>query len=62
METGRSPRPRRGDPNTKNVRLTLTASEWRELRLRAARDLSSLQQIVSEIVRRELDRDERRGR
>lgn len=62
METGRSPRPRRGDPNTKNVRLTLTASDWRELRLRAARDLSSLQQIVSEIVRRELDRDQRRGR
>ncbi len=50
-----------GDPNTKNVRLTLTVSEWRELRLRAARDLSSMQQIISEIVRRELDRGERPG-
>jgi hypothetical protein len=56
MPNGRSPRPEGGDPNTKAVRLTLTAADWRELRLRAAMDATSMQRVVSEIVRRELDR------
>lgn len=57
---GRSPRPKRGDPNTKAVSLTLTPREWRELRLRAARDAMSVEEIIVGILRRELDETLRR--
>ncbi len=36
------------------MRLTLTPDEWRKLRVWAAEDDTSMQQIVGEIVRREL--------
>jgi hypothetical protein len=61
MATGRSPRPKGGDPNPKAVRLTLSAGEWRELRLRAAQDAASVQKVVSDIVRQALDRRPGRG-
>lgn len=53
---GRAPRPKGGDPNVKMMRLTLTPDEWRKLRVWAAEDDTSMQQIVGEIVRHELDR------
>ena len=53
---GRAPRPKGGDPNVKMMRLTLTPDEWRKLRVWAAEDDTSMQQIVGEIVRRELAR------
>jgi hypothetical protein len=36
------------------MRLSLTAEEWRKLRVWAAEDDTSMQMIVGEIVRREL--------
>ncbi|HXN38726.1 MAG TPA: hypothetical protein VN892_11865 [Solirubrobacteraceae bacterium] len=36
--------------------MTLTPDEWRKLRVWAAEDDTSMQQIVGEIVRHELDR------
>jgi hypothetical protein len=59
-EEGRAPRPRGGDPNTKSMTLSLTPREWRELRLRAAKDATSVQDIIVRIVRRELDATLRR--
>ena len=53
---GRAPSPKGGDPNVKMMRLTLTTDEWRKLRVWAAEEDSSMQQVVGEIVRRELDR------
>ena len=55
-QEGRSPRPKGGDPNVKMIRLTLTPEEWRKLRVWAAEEDTSMQQVVGEIVRRELDR------
>jgi hypothetical protein len=43
------------------MRLTLTPDEWRKLRVWAAEDDTSMQQIVGEIVRHELDRRPRLG-
>ncbi|HTA33392.1 MAG TPA: hypothetical protein VK721_08205 [Solirubrobacteraceae bacterium] len=57
---GRAPHPKGGDPNTKSVSLSLTASEWRELRLRAARDATSVHDIIVRIVRLELEETIRR--
>jgi hypothetical protein len=54
-QEGRAPRPKGGDPNTKSVALSLTPREWRELRLRAAKDATSVQDIIVRIVRHELD-------
>jgi len=51
---GRSPRPERGDPNVKMIRLDLSPEEWRKLRIWAAEDDSSMQEIVGTLVRREL--------
>jgi len=51
---GRSPRPKRGDPNVKTMRVALTPEEWRKLRVWAAEADTSIQAIVAEIVRREL--------
>ncbi len=56
VEEGRAPRPKGGDPNAKMLRVTLTPDEWRKLRVWAAEDDTSVQAIVGEIVRRELDR------
>jgi hypothetical protein len=52
---GRAPRPAGGDPNTKMMRLSLTPDEWRKLRVWAAEDDTSMQQIVNEFVRRALE-------
>jgi hypothetical protein len=51
---GRAPRPPRGDPNVKMMRLSLTPEEWRRLRLWAAEEDASTEHVVGEIVRREL--------
>jgi hypothetical protein len=56
MQEGRAPTPKRGDPNVKMMRLTLTPGEWRKLRVWAAEDDTSMQQVVVQIIRRELDR------
>jgi hypothetical protein len=53
---GRSLHPRRGDPNVKELRLELTPEDWRKLRLWAAQQNTSVEAIVSQIVRRELER------
>ncbi len=53
---GRSPRPTRGDPNVKMMRLALTTDEWRKLRVWAAEEDTSMQEVVVQIIRRELDR------
>lgn len=50
-----------GDPNVKVMRLTLTPGEWRKLRVWAAEDDTSMQQVVGEIVRRELASRPSRG-
>jgi hypothetical protein len=57
---GRSPSPPRGDPNTKALRLSLTAEEWRKLRVLAAQTDTSVALVVMRIVRRELERLPRR--
>jgi hypothetical protein len=57
---GRAPHPIKGDPNVKMMRLSLTAEEWRKLRVWAAEDDTSMQTIVGEIVRRELAKKPRR--
>ena len=43
------------------MRLTLTPDEWRKLRVWAAEDDTSMQQIVGDIVRRELAGKPRQG-
>jgi hypothetical protein len=58
---GRAPHPRRGDPNAKMIRLTLSPDEWRELRLRAAVDDTSVAAVIRQIVRRELECKPERG-
>jgi hypothetical protein len=60
-QEGRAPRPKRGDPNVKMMRLSLSTEEWRKLRVWAAEDDTSMQQIVAEVIRRELERKPRRG-
>jgi hypothetical protein len=60
-EEGRAPRPKGGDPNVKMMRLKLTADEWRKLRVWAAEDDTSMQQVLGEIVRRELAGKPSRG-
>jgi hypothetical protein len=42
------------------MRLSLTAEEWRKLRIWAAEEDTSMQAIVGAIVRRELDGKPRR--
>ena len=51
---GRSPHPKRSDPNVKSVRLALTPEEWRKLRLWAAEDATSTEAIVRRTVERAL--------
>ena len=45
----------------KMIRLTLTPDEWRKLRVWAAERDTSMQAIVGEIVRRELEGKPRTG-
>jgi hypothetical protein len=45
----------------KMMRLTLTPAEWRKLRVWAAEDDTSMQAIVGQIVRHELERKPSRG-
>jgi hypothetical protein len=54
MDEPRAPRPRGGDPNVKMIRVSLVPEEWRKLRAWAAEEGSSVQQIVTEILRRSL--------
>jgi len=56
----RAPHPKRGDPNVKMMRLSLTPDEWRKLRVWAGEDDTSMQAIVVQILRAELDRKPRR--
>lgn len=60
-QQGRAPRPKRGDPNVKVMRLTLATDEWRKLRVWAAEEDTSVQQVVVQILRKELDRRPPRG-
>jgi hypothetical protein len=60
-QEGRAPRPKRGDPNVKMMRLSLSTEDWRKLRVWAAEDDTSMQQIGAEVIRRELERKPRRG-
>jgi len=53
---GRSPHPRRGDPNVKMVRLSLTVEDWRKLRVWAAVEDTGVQQVVTGIVERALEK------
>jgi hypothetical protein len=55
--TGRSPRPPRGDPNVKAIRLSLTTGEWRKLRALAAEEARDVREIVGQIVRQRLERE-----
>jgi hypothetical protein len=59
-QQGRAPRPSGGDPNTKSVSLSLTPREWRELRLRAARNAIGVQDVIVRILRKELEATLRR--
>jgi hypothetical protein len=60
-QEGRAPRPKHGDPNVKMMRVTLSTEEWRKLRVWAAEEDTSMQQIVAEVIRRELESKPRRG-
>jgi hypothetical protein len=55
-EEGRAPRPHGGDPNVKSIRVTLTPHDWRKLRVWAAEEDLDMQQIVSLLLRRALER------
>jgi hypothetical protein len=52
---GRAPRPKGGDPNVKMMRLRLTPDEWRKPRVWAAEEDTSMQAIVVEVLRQELE-------
>jgi hypothetical protein len=52
---GRSPHPKDGDPNVKMMRLSLTPGEWRKLRVWAAEQDSTVEQIVQDVLRRALE-------
>jgi len=51
---GRAPRPAGGDPNEKLLAVTLTPGEWRQLRLWAAEEATSVAAVVRTVLRREL--------
>jgi hypothetical protein len=53
---GRSPAPKRGDPNVKSMRVSLSPEEWRKLRAWAAEEGTSVQAIVVRLLRRTLDK------
>lgn len=53
---GRSPAPRRGDPNVKSMRVSLSPEEWRKLRAWAAEEGTSVPEIVVRLLRRTLDK------
>jgi hypothetical protein len=61
FEEGRAPRPKGGDPHVKMMRVALTPEEWRQLRVWAAEEDTSMQAILATIVRRELAGRPRRG-
>ena len=52
---GRSPHPKDGDPNVKMMRLSLTPGEWRKLRVWAAEQDNTVEQIVQDVLRRALE-------
>jgi diketogulonate reductase-like aldo/keto reductase len=54
---GRAPRPPRGDPNLKAIRLRLTTEEWRKLRALAAQEGRDVQETIGQIVRQKLERE-----
>ncbi len=58
---GRSPAPKRGDPNVKSMRVALTPEEWRKLRAWAAEEGTSVQATVVGILRRALEKRPRTG-
>jgi hypothetical protein len=55
--TGRAPRPPRGDPNVKAIRVSLTTEEWRKLRALAAEEDRDVREIIEQIVRKRLERE-----
>jgi hypothetical protein len=58
---GRSPEPKRGDPNVKTLRISLAAEEWRKLRAWAAEEDTTVPVIVVRVLRRELEKRPRTG-
>jgi hypothetical protein len=52
---GRAPKPRRGDPNEKRLSLLLGTDDWRKLRLWAAEEMLTVEDVVSRIVRGALE-------
>jgi hypothetical protein len=58
---GRSPAPKRGDPNVKSMRVALAPDEWRKLRVWAAEEGTSVATIVVGILRRALEKRPRTG-
>ncbi len=52
---GRSPVPKRGDPNVKQVQLSLSTEEWRQLRAWAAEEATGVEEIVQRVLRGELE-------
>jgi hypothetical protein len=53
---GRSPTPKRGDPNVKSMRVSLSPEEWRKLRAWAAEEGTSVQAIIVRLLRRALEK------
>jgi diketogulonate reductase-like aldo/keto reductase len=58
---GRTPRPPRGDPNVKAIRLSLTAEEWRKLRALAAEEGRDVPETIGQIVRQALEHEPARS-
>jgi hypothetical protein len=54
-EDARAPVPRGGDPNVKRLRVSLTPDEWRQLRLMAAQDAITVEEVITGILRQELE-------
>jgi hypothetical protein len=52
---GRAPRPKGGDPNEKELAVLLSADDWRKLRLWAAEEALSVEEVVSRLLRRALE-------
>jgi hypothetical protein len=61
QDDARAPYPRAGDPNVRTLQIQLTPDEWRQLRLLAAHELKSVQEVVSDILRDELESKPRVG-
>ena len=53
-QEGRAPRPAGGDPNIKRVLLELTPEDWRRLRVWAAEELLTQDELIARLLRERL--------